>query len=139
MAQCDIEDDVERIINFEFDDAIGASIPVEKVDGENTGIRHSFRVTEDLFATGDPELVNFKRYYYLAVAYAYNNFKDYDPNDPTALDGQKKKYLASRKAAFGEVKVIECIPHNPSPEAYGTISSIAYGSGPLIRRLDGFW
>ena len=138
VAQCDIEDGIDRIINFEFDEGIGASIPVEKVDGENKGIRHSFQMTEDAFAQGDKGLVNFKRYYYLAIAYGYNNYKDYDPTDPLGLDGQKKNYIASRKAAFGEVKVIECIPHNPSPEADGTIQSIAYGSGPLIRRLDGF-
>ena len=34
--------------------------------------------------------------------------------------------------------MIEAIPHNPAPEADGTIQNIAYGSGPLIRRLDGF-
>ncbi len=138
VAQCDIEDGIGRLINFEFDDILNASVPVLKVDGEDKGIRHSFRVTEDLFASGDKKLVNFKRYYFLAIAYAYNNYKDYDPNDPTALDGQKKNYLASRKAAFGEVKIIECIPHNPSPEANGTVASLAYGSGPLIKRLDGF-
>lgn len=138
VAQCDIKDDVDRIINFEFDDALGASIPTEKVDGENKGIRHSFSVTEDLFASGNKRLVNFKRYYYLAVAYAYNNYKEYDPDDPTALDGQKLKYLASRKAAYGEVRSIECIPHNPTPEAGGTISSLPYGEGPRITRLDGF-
>lgn len=138
VAQCDIKDDIDRIINFEFDDALGASIPVERVDGENKGIRHSFLMTEDQFASGDKKLVNFKRYYYLAVAYAYNNYKDYDPNDPNALDGQKKKYLVSRKAAYGEIKALECIPHNPAPEADGTISSLPYGSGPRITRLDGF-
>ena len=137
-AQCDIKDDVDRIINFEFDDALEASIPVEKVDGNNTGIQHSFRVTEDLFAQGDKRLVNFKRYYFIAIAYAYNNFKEYDPNDPLALDGQQKNYIASRKAAIGEIKFVEAIPHNPAPEADGTIQNIAYGSGPLIRRLDGF-
>ncbi len=138
VAQCDIKDDVDRIINFEFDDALGASIPTERVDGENKGIRHSFLITEDAFAQGDKKLINFKRYYYLAIAYAYNNYKNYDPNDPTALDGQKMKYLASRKAAYGEIKVLECIPHNPAPEADGTVSSLPYGSGPMITRLDGF-
>ena len=54
-----------------------------------------------------------------------------------ALDGQKKKYIASRKAPVGEVKVIEAIPHNPSPESDGTIQMVAYGSGPQIKRLDG--
>jgi hypothetical protein len=138
VAQCDIEDDVDRIINFEFDEDLQASIPVEKVDGTNDGIRHSFRVTEDLFAQGDRRLVNFKRYYFLAVAYAYNNYKDYDPNDPLLLDGQQKKYIVSRKAAVGEVLVHEAMPHNPMPEADGTLQQIEYGSTPRITRLDGY-
>lgn len=138
VAQCDIKDNVDRIINFEYDENLQASIPVEKVDGENEGIRHSFRITEDQFAQGDRTLVNFKRYYYLAVAYAYNNFKDYDPNDPLLLDGQQKKYIVSRKAAVGEVQVQEAIPHAPSPEAGGTIASLDYGSSPLITLLDGY-
>lgn len=138
VAQCDVKDGVGRLINFEYDDIVGTSIPTEMVNGEDKGIRHSFLVTEDLFATGNKKLVNFKRYYYMAIAYAYNNYKTYDPDDPNALDGQKRLYLPSRKAAYGEIKAIECIPHNPSPEADGTISSIAYGKGPEITRLDGF-
>ncbi|MGB0914675.1 MAG: T9SS type A sorting domain-containing protein [Crocinitomicaceae bacterium] len=136
--QCDIEDDIARIINFEFDDAVEASIPREMVDGENIGIRHSFKATEDLFAQGNSALVNFKKYYYLAIAYAYNDYKTYDPLDPNAIDGQKKRYIASRKAPVGEIKVVEVIPHSPSPEAGGTIQMVEYGSGPQIRRLDGF-
>lgn len=137
-AQCDIEDGIDRIINFEFDEVLNASIPVERVNGENSGIRHSFRVTNDLFAQGDTRLVNFKRYYYVAIAYAHNAYKDYDPTDALLLDGQQKKYIASRKAAFGEVKVLEVIPHNPTPEADGTAQNIEYGSSPRITRLDGF-
>lgn len=137
-AQCDVKDGIGRIVNFEFDQDLNASIPVERVDGEDKGIRHSFRITNDLFAQGDSRLVNFKRYYFVAIAYAYNNFKEYDPTDPLALDGQQKKYIASRKAAFGEVKVVEVIPHNPAPEADGTIQNIEYGSSPMITRLDGY-
>ncbi|MDG1775784.1 MAG: T9SS C-terminal target domain-containing protein, partial [Crocinitomicaceae bacterium] len=137
VAQCDIEDDIDRVINFEFDDALGGSIPTERVDGANKGIRHSFEVTQDLFAQGDAQLVNFKRYYFVAIAYAYNNYKTYDPTDPNGLDGQKKNYIASRKAPVGEIKILEVIPHNPSPESDGTIQSVAYGSGPQIKRLDG--
>ena len=138
VAQCDIKDGIGRIINFEFDEDLLASIPVEKVDGEDNGIRHTFKVTEDQFAQGNRTLVNFKRYYYLAVAYAYNNYKNYDPADPLMLDGQKKRYIASRKAAIGEVKTIEAIPHSPRPEAGGTSQMIEYGSGPRITRLDGY-
>ena len=78
VAQCDIENDIDRVINFDFDEALGFSIPVEMVDGSNNGIRHSFKLTEDKFAQGSPTLVNHKTYYYVAVAYAYNQFKEYN-------------------------------------------------------------
>lgn len=138
VAQCDIKDGIGRIINFEFDEDLGAAIPVEKVDGDDEGIRHSFSLKEDAFAQGERTLVNFKRYYYVAIAYAYNNYKDYDPNDPLFLDGQQKNYIASRKAALGEIVVVEGIPHNPTPEADGTLQNIEYGSTPRITRLDGY-
>ena len=138
VAQCDITDGIGKIINFEFSDELGASIPVLRVNGEDKGIQHSFRIQTDQFAQGDKKLVNFKRYYFMAIAYAHNNFKDYSPNDPLSLDGQKKRYIASRKAAVGEVKPIEVIPHNPMPEAGGTAQLISYGSSPRITRLDGY-
>ncbi len=138
VAQCDIKDNISKIINFEFSDDLNASIPVQRVNGENKGIRHSFSVDKDLFALGDPTLVNFQRYYYVAVAYAHNNFKQYIPDDATALDGQKKRYIASRKAAVGEVKIIEVIPHNPAPEAGGTLHFLEYGMTPEISRIDGY-
>ena len=137
-AQCDIKDGVSKIINFEFNEDLNASIPVLRVNGEDKGIRHSFSVKSDLFAQGATRLVNFKRYYFMAVSYAYNNYKTYVPTDPLALDGQKKRYILSRKAALGEVKVMEAVPHNPMPEADGTAQMISYGSSPLITRLDGY-
>lgn len=138
VAQCDIEDDVARIINFEFDGDLLFSVPKEKVDGENKGISHSFRITEDFFAQGDRRLVNFKTYYYVAVAYAYNNYAPYDPTNPNTLEGQQAPYIRSRKAAFGEVKVVSAIPHNPMPESDGTGQNIEYGDGPRITRIDGY-
>ena len=137
VAQCDIKDGISKIINFEYDADIGASTPTLKVEGADDGIRHTFQITEDQFAQGNRTLVNFKRYYYVAIAYAYNNYENYDPNDPTALEGQKKLFISSRKAPTGEIKILECIPHNPSPETNGTIQSLPYGSGPQITRLDG--
>lgn len=137
VAQCDKKDAYTRLVNFEFDEYLQASIPVEKVNGSNTGIRHSFRVTEDLFATGNRTLVNFKKYYYIAVAYACNNYKTYSPSDPDALDGQKKPFLASRKAAIGEVTPVPGIPHDPAAEASGTAHFADYGFQPSITRLDG--
>ncbi|MFA7273617.1 MAG: T9SS type A sorting domain-containing protein [Crocinitomicaceae bacterium] len=137
VAQCDIKDGVGRLINFEWDEVLLAGYPIEKVNGEDKGIRHSFQITEDAFAQGNRTLVNFKRYYYMAIAYAYNNYSPYAPGDPLLLDGQKKVYLPSRKAAVGEIKVIEAIPHNPAPEAGGTLQLSKYGQTPKITRLDG--
>lgn len=137
VAQCDIKDGISTMVNYELDQDLGISTPTLKVKGENKGIKHTFKITEDQFASGNRTLVNFKRYYYFAVSYAYNSYKKYDPNDPTALDGQQKTYLASRKATIGEIKNLEAIPHHPSPEAGGTIQAIGYGSTPKITRLDG--
>lgn len=139
VAQCDIKNDISRIINFEFDEDLGYSIPVEKVDGENNGIQHTFQVTEDEFASGARKLVNHKTYYYIAVAYAYNQFKEYDPNDPLLLDGQKLPYISSRLSYDGTaISSVAAIPHNPMPESDGTLQNIAYGSSPRITRLDGY-
>ena len=138
VAQCDVENGIERIINFQFDEALGFSIPTEMVDGSNKGIKHSFNLTEDKFAQGSKTLVNHKSYYFMAVAYAYNNYKDYNPEDPTALDGQKKPYIPCRKAAVGGVQAVSAVPHSPIPESGGTAQLIAYGSSPRITRLDGY-
>lgn len=137
VAQCDKKDGVGRLVNFEFDEELQASIPVEKVDGEDKGLRHSFKVTEDQFATGDRRLVNFKSYHYMAVSYAYNNYETYAPDDPTAIDGQKLPFLSCRKAAIGEVKPVTGIPHNPIAEGGGTLHFADYGFQPEITRLDG--
>ena len=139
VAQCDIKDSVSRIINFPFDEALGFSVPTEMVNGSNTGIKHSFQITEDKFAQGQPTLINHKEYYYVAVAYAFNQFKKYDPTDPLYLDGQQMPYISSRLNFDGTaITPTAGVPHNPMPEAGGTNQLIAYGSSPMITRLDGY-
>ncbi|PKR81135.1 T9SS C-terminal target domain-containing protein [Brumimicrobium salinarum] len=136
VAQCDIKNDISRIINFEFNEALGFASPVKKVDGENRGIRHSFKITEDAFSNG--ALVNHKTYYYIAIAYAHNEYAEYDPTDPDKLDGQKTPYLSSRLAADGSaIKAVAGIPHSPKPRFDGTIVNLPYGSSPQITTLDG--
>ncbi len=138
VYQCDIRDTISRLVNYEFDDEIGRSVPTVMVEGNNEGIRHSFSVTEDLFATGTRTLVNFKRYYYMAVAYASNEYKKYDPDSPANIDGQKRPYLSSRKGAIGEIISYEGIPHSPSPEKGGTINQVDYGYEIPVTRIDGW-
>ena len=126
VAQCDKKNNIARIINFVYDEALGFSVPVEKVKGGNVGIQHTFQVKEDAFAQGERRLVNHKTYYYVAVAYAYNQFKEYNPNDPLLLDGQKIPYISSRISYDGTaIKPVSAVPHNPMPEAGGTAQMIA--------------
>jgi len=137
VFQSDVKDSVSRIINFEYDNQLGVSVPKLKVDGANKGIQHTFTLTDDFFATGDKRLVNHKTYYYVAIAYGHNNYKTYNPEDPNALDGQKKPYLPSRSGVSGAVATYAAIPHNTSPTNDGTILNSDFGEGPKIIQLEG--
>ena len=134
IYQCDVQDDVDMIINFDQDPEMGLPVPTLMVNGENEGIRHSFRVTLDAFAQGDNRLVNYKTYYFMAIAYGYNQ---YEPYDPVLLTGQSKQYLASRKAAVGSIRTYSGSPHPPVTEAGGTIEASAYGDGVAMTRISG--
>jgi hypothetical protein len=134
IAQCDLQNDVANIINYSRDQTtglIGASLMVQ---GENLGVQTSFRITTDAFALGSNALINHKTYYFMVVAYGYNNYEPYDIAFGT---GQDDVFKASRKSAVGAVQRIAAIPHNVSPEAGGTIANSEYGSGVPITRVEG--
>lgn len=139
VAQCDIKNDVDQLVNFYKNTELGANVPQEMVDGSNEGIKHSFVITEDAFATGDKRLVNHKKYYFVAIAYSYNEYMTYsqEPGTITGLYGQKKPYLAGRKAATGPITPITAIPHMTDPELGGTKKNSDYGDGPKITRIEG--
>ena len=131
VFQCDIKNNVTRLLNYEFDEGIQANVPHLKVDGGDGGITHSFVITEDKFATGDnPTLVNHKSYYYMAVAYAYNNYLPYSQDDANGLIGQKKPYLEGRKN-------IQCYTAVPHKIVDGTVMKATYGDKPAIQRIVG--
>ncbi len=128
VFQCDVKNNVTQLVNYYFDLNLGGSVPVEEVVGTNKGLVHSIPVKKDIF-TGE-NLVNHKQYYYLAVAYAYNNYKHYSQTDPEALNGQKLPYLAGRK----NIKTYTGIPH----ETIGLVSAQSnYGEGLIVTRLSG--
>lgn len=139
VAQCDIKNGVTKLVNYTLNEQYGFLQAREMVAGTDQGIKHTFRITDDQFAlSSDKKLVNHKKYYYIAVAYGYNNFKRYDQTDPLSLDGQKTPYISSRLSYDGTaVKSVEAIPHNPMPELGGTYQSVPYGTTPRITRLDG--
>lgn len=131
VAQCDIKDGVSQIVNNTFDQTTQGWVPIEEVNGSDVGLKHTFRVTTDLFASGDPTMVNHKTYYYLAVAYAYNPGES--ASDPYVPTGRNKPYLSGRK----NIKIYTAIPHSPDPENYGTVLNASYGDGPEITRIEG--
>ncbi len=139
VAQCDLKDSIENLVNFTKDDKLNGNVPQLMVEAENTGIRHSFKITEDKFASGDTRLINNKKYYFVAIAYSQNNYLQYsqDAGVINGLNGQKKPYLAGRKSAIGAIKVHTLMPHLSNPEGSGTVVNSEYGSGPRITRLDG--
>ena len=133
VFQCDVRNKVSHLVNYEWDEHIGAIVPSLKVDGADGGITHSFVVTEDKFATTEnPALVNHKTYYYMAVAYAYNNFLTYsqEPSDEYGLFGQQKPYLEGRKN-------ISCYSAVPHKIVNGTVMQCDYGQKPAITRIVG--
>lgn len=138
VAQVDVEDDIAQIVNYTYDEAIQANVPQEMVNGRNQGISHSFRVTEDLFATTtNKKLVNHKTYHFMAIAYAYNNWKTIDPQNFVA-GGQLKPYLASRtNSTGGGIRAYSGIPHTPEQTNGGTILNAEYGDNPEITRIEG--
>ncbi len=136
--QCDIKNDVGKISNFIQDPNSNSVNPqfIEqyKVNGEDAGIRKSFVATQDLFASGiNTQLVNYKRYYYIAVAYAYNNFKSFDGTS----NGQTTPYLESFKDGYGKgIKAILGIP-NPAYTDMGNQIRADYGDGVVVKVLEG--
>lgn len=132
VYQCDVKNGVTDLYNWSSvpnpdPNQPPVWIPSLMVEGQNTGIRHSFTITEDRFATGDRRLINHKKYYYLAVAYAYNNFAQFEVDNPEST--QKIPYLESRRG-ITKYTVI------PRPIVYQNLNTF-YNDGVVVSRLDG--
>lgn len=139
VFQCDIENGKGRLINFEMDNNVGGYVPKIKVDGADAGIKSVFRISEDAFsASSNRSLINHKQYYFVSVAYAYNEYLPYAQDVPPSASssanslGQKKPYLEGRK-----IKRAAGTPHNTEAENFGTIVNGVFGSSPKITRIEG--
>lgn len=133
IFQCDVDNNVGQIINWVQDEDLKVSVPTLMVQGADNGITHSFVVTQDAFTINtDPTLVNHKTYYFMAIAYAYNNYLEYkvDEAAPEFLFGQKTPYLAGRK----NIKLYSAVPHKI---VNGTVINSTYQSQPAIKRWAG--
>ncbi|HFA50693.1 MAG TPA: hypothetical protein ENJ95_16925 [Bacteroidetes bacterium] len=100
--------------------------PEVQVEGMDQGIRHTFSIKQDQFATSDPRLVNHKRYYFTVLAYAHN---DYSPYDLVRDEGQRTTFVVGRN----NVKTYKPLPR---PIIDRELNA-KYGDGTVITRLDG--
>jgi hypothetical protein len=137
----DIKNGIRDIWNFEQDleDPAPFAVPRRMVEGVDEGIISSFRFTQDLFAdgSGSSRIVNHKSYYFIAIAYAYNNYDDYDPVTTT---GQPRSYLPSRSGPGGSGSPIISyagIPHAVEIRDGGTVLNSRYGDEFEVSRLEG--
>ncbi len=134
IFQTDVQDGIKKIANWEKitdeDLNIDVNVPTIKVEGIDEGLRNTFRIVENQFATGEKDLVNHKPYYFCVVAYAHN---EYEKFDPVANSGQAKPYLQGRK----NFRIYTGIPRVNTPEYSGIALNSQYGDRPGITRLEG--
>jgi hypothetical protein len=116
----DVKNGVSKIINREFNDAIGDFVPNVKVVGSDQGLVHTFELDQDYFTGG--KLVNFHKYFYTVLAYGYNG-------DPA----QDIKYLLGR----GNRTQYSAVPHIVTSEQYGTILKSSFNQSIEVTRLQG--
>ncbi|MEO1514424.1 MAG: hypothetical protein AAFV95_05405 [Bacteroidota bacterium] len=134
----DIKNGVKDLFNWRgFDNPSQNVLATDKLwdptlmneNAQDEGIKHTFRITEDLFAESNRRLINHKNYYYMIVAYGYNNYEDFVQLDNGELIGQRTTYLPGRKN-------IRRYTVTPRPITNVRLNS-AYGDGTIITRLDG--
>ena len=132
VAQVDTKNGVTKQFNWtnvdDPNDPSNAAIyPELKVEGTNKGVEHTFRITQDLFAKGQSKrLINHKKYYYVTIAYAHNDYVKYDKKTGK---GQKITYIEGRR----NVDILTVIPR---PIVDKKLNA-SYGDGAIITRIDG--
>lgn len=138
VFQCDIRDGVSQIVNYVKDIAVSdtSNLPQIKVVGKDSGVVHSFQLTNDQFSNGsDKSFINYHTYYFVAIAYAYNNFASFNPANLTST--QDQPYLGSSHGAGGtQINIVTAMP-NPSNGDMGTVLNADFGSGVAVTRYEG--
>ncbi len=147
IFECDIKNGVKQIVNYVQDVSVSdtTNVPQIKIgatEAQDAGITHSFEISQDQFTTtSNKNLVNYQTYYYVAIAYAYNNFASFDPKHPTFT--QDAPYIGSSHGAGGiNIPIVAAMPNpadvgNNAGGAMGTVLNSEYGSGVVITRMEG--
>jgi hypothetical protein len=139
VAQVDVQNGISKLYNWkgEEDPIFQGRVintPTLKVTGEDKGIQHTFKITDDRFASGDNKrLVNHKKYYFTVIAYAYNNYTSFDGLKSL---GQRDPYVEGRLNIGDKNRGNKPYEVTPRPIVDQLLNS-KYGDGPQITRLDG--
>jgi len=133
VFQCDIEDDIDKIINYKWSEEHNDLIPTIEVVGNNKGITHSFSLTKDAFSEDNSELVNFKEYYFVAIAYAYNDEDLFNSQNPDSHYYQKTPYIYSHH----NIETHIATPHNNAPENGCTAINTSFGTKIPVEMTEG--
>ncbi|NCX95827.1 MAG: hypothetical protein EBX41_05345, partial [Chitinophagia bacterium] len=138
VFQCDKHNNITKIVNYTKNTAISDStwIPQTKIVGKDSGITHSFMLTQDQFASGsDKRFINYHNYYFVAIAYGHNNFAQFDPVH--YIRTQDVPYIGSSKGAGGiNIPIVMATP-NTSNGDFGSVLNADYGSGIVVTRVNG--
>ncbi|RYZ56482.1 MAG: hypothetical protein EOP49_00250 [Sphingobacteriales bacterium] len=141
VFQADITNGITQLVNrtkdIKINNCNNCYDDVIKVEGRDSGIVHSFVVEQDAFAEGqDKRLVNYRTYYFVAIAYAQNNFKQFHPDSAELT--QDIVYLESSKGPGGStLQVVGAMPNPGYQSGVGTMVQSDYGDGVIIKKLEG--
>jgi hypothetical protein len=112
IAISDLSNGISSISNnqIQFNGSGCNTISELMIHAPDTGLHKVISVSNDLFDNGNP-LINYKRYYFAAVAYAYNAKADSLNLNPN-INGNFRPYLQSRK----NIRIYTGVPYNqPGP------------------------
>ncbi len=126
IRQVDVEDGISNLFNSVFNPDVGSRQRVLKVEGNNEGIRHSFEINKDAFASGSDNLVNNQAYHFALIPYA-----SFNPDDSVSRKADKE-YVESTGP-----RIITVYPHKTEPELDGAITQASFGDQPQITRIEG--
>ncbi len=138
VYQCDKVNGVKEIYNFELDTENFGKYrkPRLMVRGLDNGIKRNFEITTDAFSTAsNKSLINYKTYYYMVVAYGYNNFKAYDPSQANST--QLEQYRESRVDGRQAPLRVYAVTPTPAQDNLYMYNGYSYGDGVEIKRIEG--
>ncbi len=139
VFESDIQNGISGLVNnYVSAPELGAGVinTQQKVKLKDSGIVHSFQLSNDAFAKGaDKRFVNYRNYYFVAVAFAVNNFRPFSFSLPDST--QNTPYLESAHTANGRnIPIVAAMP-NPASGFTGSLLTSDYGDGVIIKRLEG--